>query len=151
MSFYSNTNQAGVSIFIHKNISKYITRTHNYNGHVVGLDLHFKNLSLRLLQIYIPTAEKKQLCKDVQEYIISLLQNPNYKVIIMGDFNSVPNPRIDHLPPKKTSIPELQLTKFLISHQYKDLYRFFFPDTKNTHSIDQIYKVELTKFGLIYL
>ena len=33
----------------------------------------------------------------------------------MGDLNSVPNPRQDRLPPKKSSIPESQLIKFLIS------------------------------------
>src|SRR5260363_82481 len=49
----------------------------------------------------------------------------------MGDFNSVPNPRIDHLPSKKTSVPETQLIKYLISHQYKDIYHFFFPNSKN--------------------
>ena len=49
----------------------------------------------------------------------------------MGDFNSVPNPRIDHLPLKKSSIPESQLIKYLISFQFKDIYRLFFPNIYN--------------------
>src|ERR1041384_1572563 len=49
----------------------------------------------------------------------------------MGDFNSVPNPRLDRFPPKKSSILESQLIKYLQSQQYKDIYRFFFPNTHN--------------------
>ena len=49
----------------------------------------------------------------------------------MGDFNSVPNPRLDRSPAKKSSIPESQLIKFLHSYQCKDIYRFFFPNTQN--------------------
>jgi len=49
----------------------------------------------------------------------------------MGDLNGVPNPRIDHSPPKKTSIPELQLIKYLQSHQFKDIYHFFFSNFPN--------------------
>ena len=45
----------------------------------------------------------------------------------MGDLNSVPNPRQDRLQPQKSSIPESQLIKFLISQQFKDTYRLFFP------------------------
>ena len=112
-SSYSSPHQAGVGILIHQNIAKHIARSHNYKGHIIGLDLHFKNLAIRLLQIYIPTQEKKQLRKDIQEHIINLSQNPSYKLIIMGDFNSVPNPRLDRLPQKKSSIPESQLIKYL--------------------------------------
>src|SRR5205814_7041583 len=121
-SSYKNIHQAGVGIFIQQNIAKYIARTHNYNGHIVGLDLHFKNQPIRLLQIYIPTLEKKQLRKEIQEKIISLIQNTTYKTIIMGDFNGIPNARIDRNSPKKILIPELQLIKYLISHQLKDSY-----------------------------
>ena len=32
---------------------------------------------------------------------------------------------------KKTSIPEAQLIKYLISHQYKDIYCFFFSNSSN--------------------
>jgi len=130
-SSYSNTSQAGVGIFVHNNISKYIARSHNYQGHVIGLDFHFKNTPIRLIQIYNPTYEKKELRKEVLDYIISLTQNTKYKIIIMGDFNSVPNPRIDRLPSKKSSIPESQLIKYLISFQFKDTYRLFFPNTYN--------------------
>ena len=130
-SSFTQPHQAGVGIFIHQQIAKHIARTHNYKGHIIGLDLHFKNLQIRLLQIYIPTSEKKQLCKEIQEQIILLTQNPNYKIIIMGDFNGISNSRSDRLPPKKTSIPELQLIKYLQSQQFKDIYRFFFSNSFN--------------------
>jgi exonuclease III len=116
---------------VRKNISKYIAHSHNYQGHVIGLDFNFKNTPTRLIQIYNPTYEKKELRKEVLDYIISLTQNTKYKIIIMGDFNSVPNPRIDRLPPKKSSIPESQLIKYLISFQFKDIYRLFFPNIYN--------------------
>jgi exonuclease III len=130
-SSYSNTSQAGVGILVRKNISKYIARSHNYQGHVIGLDFNFKNTPTRLIQIYNPTYEKKELRKEVLDYIISLTQNTKYKIIIMGDFNSVPNPRINHLPSKKSSISESQLIKYLISFQFKDIYHLFFSNTYN--------------------
>src|ERR1043165_90799 len=130
-SSYENPHQAGVGIFIHKKISKYIARTHNYNGHIIGLDLHFKHNSIRILQIYLPTSEKKQLHAKIQEQIILLCNNSNYQIIMLGDFNSVPNPRQDRNSPKNTSIPESQILKYLISHQFKDIYRLFFPTTLN--------------------
>ena len=49
----------------------------------------------------------------------------------MGDFNGISNSRSDRLPPKKTSIPELQLIKYLQSQQFKDIYHFFFPNSFN--------------------
>jgi hypothetical protein len=121
-SSYSKPHQAGVGIIIKAELSKYIARTHNYNGHIIGIDLHFKQNPIRLLQIYLPTQEKKKLRKEIQETIINLLTDNNYKTIIMGDFNSVPNPRKDRNPPKSSSIPESQLLKFLISHQFMDSY-----------------------------
>ena len=100
-STFSHTHQAGVGIFIHQKISKYIARIHNYKGHIISLDLHFKNSPIRLLQVYIPIQEKKQLCKEIQEYLISLLQYLTYKIIIIGDFNGVLNAQLDQIPPKK--------------------------------------------------
>ncbi|CAG8818171.1 17020_t:CDS:1, partial [Cetraspora pellucida] len=105
--------------------------THNYNGHIIGLDLHFKHNSIRILQIYLSTSEKKQLHAKIQEQIILLCNNSNYQLIILSDFNSVPNPHQDRNPSKNTSIPESQILKCLISHQFKDIYRFFFPTTLN--------------------
>ena len=49
----------------------------------------------------------------------------------MGDLNSVPNPRIDRSPSKKSSIPESQIIQYLISFQFKDIYRIFYPNTSN--------------------
>ena len=61
--------------------------------------------------------------------------NTIYKIIIIGDLNSTPNPRLDRFPAKKSSIPESQLIKFLISQQYKDtFYLFFSKETKYTFS-----------------
>src|SRR5690349_3844650 len=65
----------------------------------------------------------------------------------MGDLNSVLDPRINCSPSKKTSIPELQLIKYLQYQQFKDIYHFFFPNVSNftfQHSniksrIDQIW------------
>ena len=100
-SSFTNPHQAGVGIFVHQKISKYIAKSHNFNGHIIGLDFHFKNTPIRLLQIYFPTYEKKQLRKEVQDYLISLTQNNKYKLIIIGDLNSVLNPRIERSFSKK--------------------------------------------------
>src|SRR6185295_17021625 len=50
-SSYKNSHQAGVGIFIHNRISKYVARIHNYNGHIIGLNLHFKHNSIHIFQI----------------------------------------------------------------------------------------------------
>src|SRR6185436_3068786 len=133
-SSFTNPHQAGVGIFVHQKISKYIAKSHNFNGHIIGLDFHFKNTPIRLLQIYFPTYEKKQLRKEVQDHLISLTQNNKYKLIIIGDLNSVSNPRIDRSPPKKLSISKSQLIQYLISFQFKDIYHTFFPNTSNYYT-----------------
>ncbi|CAG8836684.1 2628_t:CDS:1, partial [Cetraspora pellucida] len=91
----------------------------------------FKHNSIRILQIYLPTVEKKQLRSEIQEQIIQLCNNSIYQLIILGNFNSVPNPHLNRNPPKNTSIPESQILKYLISHQFKDIYQLFFPQTHN--------------------
>ena len=95
-----------------------------------------------LLQIYIPTTKKKQLQKEIQEQTITLYQNSKYRYIIIEDFNSIPNPCIDHSSSKKISIHKTQLIKYLISHQYKDIYHFFSLTPKILHFKIQIFRVE---------
>ena len=85
--------------------------------------MYFSNISSNI--------RKKQLHINVQEQIIQLCNNSNYKLIILSNFNSVPNSQLDRNPPKNTSIPESQLLKYLISHQFKDIFRLFFPQTQN--------------------
>jgi hypothetical protein len=48
----------------------------------------------------------------------------------MGDLNSTPNPKIDRSPPKKSSIPESNLLKYLKQNHFYDTFRLFYPTDK---------------------
>jgi exonuclease III/ribonuclease HI len=142
----SNFRQGGVGIYVHNNISKFISKVYEYEGYILSIDFSFQTSPIRLIQIYFPTQEKHKLRKEIFNQITSLIQSTNKKIILMGDLNSTPNPKIDRLPPKKSHLPESQLIKFLKPNFY-DTYRLFHSDTnkyscfhKNCHSrIDQIW------------
>ena len=57
--------------------------------------MHFRHNSIRIIQVYFSTTKKKKLKKEIHDKIISLIQQTQFKVILIGDFNSVPNPKIN--------------------------------------------------------
>ncbi|CAG8803914.1 2928_t:CDS:1, partial [Gigaspora rosea] len=59
--------------------------------------------------------------KDVLKQINTFIQTSKYKIILIGDFNSTPNLKLDRYPPKKISLPESQLIKTLKPH-FHDIY-----------------------------
>src|SRR5205085_7884095 len=119
--------QGGVGIIIHKHIAKYIGKIQTFKNFLIEIDLFFKNSHIKLIQIYFPTQEKKLLRKEILTYLTPILQSSQYKIIIMGDLNGTPNPKLDRLPHKKHNIPENQLLKNLKYHNFKDTFRLFHP------------------------
>src|SRR6185295_1728796 len=143
----SNVRQGGVGIIIHKSLAKHIGKIQIYKNFILEIDIFLKNLHIKLIQLYFPTQEKKQLRKDILSYLTPILNQNNFKIILMVDLNGVPNPKLDRLPPKSSNIPEHSLLKLLKSLQFYDTYRLFFPSTStfsfihnNSYSrIDQIW------------
>jgi exonuclease III len=143
----SNARQSGVGILIHKSLAKHIGKIQTYKNFLIEIDIFLKNLHVKLIQIYFPTQEKKQLRKDILSYLTPILNKTNYKIILMGDLNGVPNPKLDRIPQKNSNTPEHSLLKLLKSLQFYDTYRLFYPSTSmfsyihnNSHSrIDQIW------------
>jgi hypothetical protein len=81
LSNYSNywsspntTRKGGVGIYIHTKLSKYIGCIQEYYGHIICLDIFLPNNPLRIIQIYFPTQEKKQLKTEITNQIIKLIQ-----------------------------------------------------------------------------
>ena len=123
-----NSRQGGVGIYLHNNISKFVSKVQEYKGYILSIDLSFNLTPIRLIQTYFPTQEKQKLRKEIYNQLILLIQNTNKKIILMGNLNSTPNPKIDHSPSKKLHLSESQLIKFLKPNFY-DTYRLFHPDT----------------------
>src|ERR1043165_22088 len=96
----SNVRQGGVGIIIHKSLAKHIGKIQIYKNFILEIDIFLKNLHIKLIQLYFPTQEKKQLRKDILSYLTPILNKDNFKTLLMGDLNGVPNPKLDRLPPK---------------------------------------------------
>ena len=111
----ANARQGGVGIIIHKSLAKHIGKIQTYKNFLLEIDIFLKNLHIKLIQLYFPTQEKKQLRKDILSYLMPTLNKTNYRIILMGDLNGVPNPKLNRLPPKNTNTPEHSLLKLLKS------------------------------------
>src|SRR5207248_2868492 len=107
-----NSHHTRVELFIKNDLAKYIRKITEFKGHLISIDFYFKNIQIRLLQIYFSIQEKKQLKTEVYNKILELIKETKHKLILIGDFNSVSNPLIDRFLAKKLIIPENDLLKY---------------------------------------
>jgi len=95
----TDSSQAGVALIINPTLFKHHLKTESYNGYIISSFFNFKpSTILCITQIYLPhdLNIKKQVINHLKN-LISLNTAKNIPHIIMGDFNSVPNPSIDKL------------------------------------------------------
>ena len=122
----------GVGVMIEKELSKHIMATDSYNNHGIRIDFSFKRrMQLRVLIIYNPpTGNRPQnriIQNELNQWVNQSIQQYNTRdtnrLIIMGDFNGVPNPHKDRFPSRKTKNPETQLIRQLRRGNYIDTFR----------------------------
>jgi exonuclease III len=130
----TENSQAGVALIFDSSLFKYHLKTESFEGYVISSYFNFKpSTTLCVTQIYLP--HNPSLKKQVINYIkqtISFNLNNNNPHIIMGDFNSVPNPILDKLHNNNPS-PTNSLYKNLTN--YTDSFRYLHPSSSAyTHS-----------------
>ena len=124
----TESSQAGVALIINPTLFKYHLKTESFQGYIISSFFNFKpSTTLCVSQIYIPhdpTIKKKVI--DQIKILINYNTSLNYPHIIMGDFNSVPNPILDKLH-TKTSNQKNPLYNFM--NNYIDTFRHLNPNS----------------------
>ena len=142
----TNSSQAGVALIINPTLFKHHLKTESYNGYIISSFFNFKpSTTLCITQIYLPhdPNTKKQVINYLKDFIL-LNSSKNIPHIIMGDFNSVPDPLIDKLhnnsPTQKNHIYNY-LTFYTDSfrHLHPHSIKFTYTGPTQQSRIDQIW------------
>ena len=134
---WSNNNKgAGVAVMIKKEISKHTGMIKEYPGRGISIDLQFKGKKhIGIIGVYIPAGdgqEKKKVNKWIEGEILHR-HGKNWNTIILGDFNSVTNPQVDHRSTsnkrQNSQLPTSTALRILQNLDYIDCYRTLNPIT----------------------
>ena len=124
------TNSRGVAIFLNSNFEyKVLSSDRDKNGNYLGLLLTFSTMTVYLLTIYGPNADRPEFYQEVDKLLQKYDATYN---IICGDFNLVLNPDMDMHNYKYVNNPKARKTvlSFIESHDLLDVYRHYHPQTK---------------------
>ena len=142
----TNYSQAGVALIINPHLFRHHLKTESYNGYIISSFFNFKpSTTLCISQIYLPhdPTTKKQVINYLKK-LITQNSSKNIPHIIMGDFNSVPNPSTDRLhnntPSQKNPIYNY-LTNYTDTFRHLHPYasKFTFTGPTQQSRIDQIW------------
>ena len=142
----TNSSQAGVALIINPHLFKHHLKTESFNGYIISSFFNFKpSTTLCITQIYLPhdPTTKKQVIKYLKN-LITQNSTKNIPHIIMGDFNSVPNPILDKLhnnsPFHKNPIYNyLSLYTDTFRHLHPHAIKFTYSGPTQQSRIDQIW------------
>src|SRR5438552_1152189 len=118
----------------------------SYNGYIILSFFNFKlSTTLCITQIYLPhdPNTKKQVTNYFKDLIL-LNSSKNIPHIIMGDFNSVPDPLIDKL---HNNFPSQKNPIYNYLALYIDSFRHLHPIQLNLLILVLPNKVKSTRFG----
>ena len=142
----TNSSQAGVALIINPHLFQHHLKTESFNGYIISSFFNFKpSTTLCITQIYLPHDQtiKKQVINYLKK-LITQNSSKNIPHIIMGDFNSVPNPSIDkfhnNTPSQKNPIYNF-LTNYTdtFRHLHPHAIKFTFTGPTQQSRIDQIW------------
>ena len=115
---------------INNEIAKHIYKTEIYQDRDIALYLSFRGkVTIQLIGIYEFSNhyDRQTKGKDLNKWVDKKLNealNNDYISIILGDFNGVPNPKLDRIQYDINKI-EMKILKMLTYRGYQDSYRLF--------------------------
>src|SRR5437016_3688954 len=151
-SFDPHDSSGGVGFIIAPFVSKYVQKIHRYHSRFIALDIFLPAKKLKVINIYNYQQgdflrSGKAFAKYVSNHIDDAWKN-NFKVIIIGDFNTDASLYFDSLIKGRTPPTFFTLTKYLIEHDFIDQYTLnsnnleyatHYVNNKPTSRIDQIW------------
>src|SRR5438105_8088479 len=120
--------KGGVGIILHNTVAKHLIRVQKVDNYLISIMLYFKKLKVNIVQLYMPTKEKKQKRNRIENKISQIIKDDNdnkVTTIIMGDFNMVSNPKIDRTPAGKDNKSEAKLLTRLEEANFVDTQKAF--------------------------
>jgi exonuclease III len=126
---------SGIGISIKKHIVDYVYKIQTWLGRIISTDLTFAHhRCLRIISIYYPATDQqdKKECDKTINLLIKEANSKQWHIIILGDFNSVPNPHLDKKNITQTNKcqPTSELVKNIMHYQLVDTFHEIFPTTQ---------------------
>ena len=151
-SFDPRDSSGGVGFIIAPFVSKYVQKIHRYHSRFIALDIFLPAKKLKVINIYNYQQgdflrSGKAFAKFVSTHIDDARKN-NFKIIIMGDFNTDASLYFDFLIKGRTPPAFFALTKYLIEHDFIEQHTLesnnlefatHYVNNKPTSRIDQIW------------
>ena len=125
----------GIDISIRTHIAEHVYKSQTWLGRIICTDLTFPHhRRLRIISIYYPATNHKDRkeCEKITEQLIKEANNKQWHIIMLGDFNSVPNPQLDknNITNINKCSPTNELIKNMIHNQMIDTFREIFSTTQ---------------------
>src|SRR5581483_3544920 len=121
-SFNSRDSAGGVCLIVSPFVSKYIQKIHRHDSRFIAIDLFLPAKKLKVINIYNhQQGDFLRLGKPFANFVIRHIEEArkaNFKIIIMGDFNTDASMYFDALIKGHTPPAYFGLTKFLIEHDF---------------------------------
>src|SRR5438477_6980500 len=121
----TQTYGSGVAIIMKKDLAKHVGHITKIEEHVLAVHMLFKKSKLYIIQVYLPS--NKRSSNKYQHTIRKIIMEEmkiKFKIILMGDFNTVRNPQTDrpHKINKRLSWkPEIEIFNFLNDWAFVDI------------------------------
>ncbi|RHZ77019.1 hypothetical protein Glove_186g87 [Diversispora epigaea] len=125
----NNNIGSGIGFMLKSNITKHIYKVDRLEGHGISILLPYKGkTTIQLIGIYAPNkySTNKNILRQLKPWLynqVSQALSNDWISIIMGDWNTTPNPSIDRNLSKTKTSPESSLLQSIIWNGYIDTYR----------------------------
>ena len=141
---------SGVGLLIHRNIEQHIGKIERFNEYLMCAYIFFKKCKLLIIVAYIPPSD--ETCATMVIGKIQEIVNKNEKtwqIVIMGDFNRIPNKLLDKSS-QTTNLKRCSLFTWMEKKSFVNAFRRLNPRARkytwsNGHTstrIDQIWLSE---------
>lgn len=135
----NETHFQGTAIIIRRNLSNFIQSVKTIQGRLTSIYLKYQNCRVLLATIYMPpnplSAPAEEAYENIEKTLKQLInfgRSENAHILLIGDWNSTVNPRIDRTAltnqPLRATAPEIPFFSYLLRRQFYDTFRLFYPN-----------------------
>src|SRR4051812_1071022 len=120
----SESRGAGVGLIIKEELAKHTHKIFRISERLLAVKMAFRGSKLTILSVYLPSGkEKKEKTTNEIKAFIQREVKDEEELIVLGDFNAVPNPNLDRKPKKSSRKAEGTIFGILRQRKLKDIIR----------------------------
>src|SRR4051812_14928195 len=117
----------GVGLIVRENLAKHIHKVHRVSERIIAIRMAFKGIKLVIISIYLPSEPKgkEKSTKILEDFLRNTVKRED-NLLILGDFNGVPNPASDRNPKRQSQRPEGRIFGILKESKLRDITRMVY-------------------------